>query len=599
MQKNHSNIDASYPEMPIKIAEKTWWVGHRLPDDTFQCHVYLIENGDQSVLIDPGSVLTFKNTLAKIEEIIPFKNIRYFLCQHQDPDITGSLPIIDKLVNRKDALIVSHSRAITLLKHYGLKLPFICVEENDWRLDLGGRELEFIFTPYLHFPGAFCTFDRKTGIMFSSDLFGGFTKKWRLFAKDESYFEEMRAFHEHYMPSLDILLHALKKIEEYPIDLIAPQHGSIIPKRLITSIINKLKNLDCGLYLMSQTSTDIVRLTKLNRLLHDFMETMVSHRDFNDIAKTCLSQIKEVVPAIDLEFHVQASDKSITKIAMVHRTGKKSLNTHLPDELMNTFGFDRKQWLKKFGDIIYENILDLPGNKAKHENDIHFAVIPLFEVETQTVFAHEILYFHEAYKLDQETKEALLQVSLPLSVAVEREIIYRTMEIEKEKFHNQSIRDPLTNLYTRTYMKESVERLFNIHDRNPNASVGIVALDIDHFKSVNDTYGHNAGDQVLKSFADILFRETRKGDIQVRMGGEEFAVFMVCNDISVAISTAERIRTQVEKLRIDGPMKDYKFNVSCGVVMHQQNENVADSLNRADIELYEAKNSGRNKVCSS
>ncbi|MDA3810694.1 MAG: MBL fold metallo-hydrolase [Spirochaetaceae bacterium] len=170
---NSKSID---PEEPVKIAENIWWVGHYIKNDNFQCHVYLIENGDQSVLIDPGSVLTFNYTLKKIEKIIPFNNIRYFICHHQDPDITGALSNIDKLVKRKDAIIISHWRAIELLKHYGLSFPMLCVEEKGWKLKLGQRELEFIFTPYLHFPGAFCTFDKKSGILFSSDLFGGFTQ---------------------------------------------------------------------------------------------------------------------------------------------------------------------------------------------------------------------------------------------------------------------------------------------------------------------------------------------------------------------------------------------------------------------------------------
>ena len=72
-------IDTSNPDRAIQIADRIWWVGHILPDDPFQCHVYLIENGNQSVLIDPGSKLTFKNTLSKIEEVIPFSHIRYFI----------------------------------------------------------------------------------------------------------------------------------------------------------------------------------------------------------------------------------------------------------------------------------------------------------------------------------------------------------------------------------------------------------------------------------------------------------------------------------------------------------------------------------------
>lgn len=89
-----------------------------------QCHAYLVEYGTESVLIDPGGVITFPRTLAKVEEVLPLDRIRWFVCRHQDPDIAASLPEIDRMVDRDDAAIVTHWRAEALLKHYGLRLPF-------------------------------------------------------------------------------------------------------------------------------------------------------------------------------------------------------------------------------------------------------------------------------------------------------------------------------------------------------------------------------------------------------------------------------------------------------------------------------------------
>ncbi|MFW5723940.1 MAG: hypothetical protein ACOCWF_05175 [Halochromatium sp.] len=76
----------------IEIADRVWWVGHVIPNDHFQCHVYLLEQGEQSVLFDPGSRLTFAHTLRKIEEVMPLSAIRWFVCHHQDPDIAAALP---------------------------------------------------------------------------------------------------------------------------------------------------------------------------------------------------------------------------------------------------------------------------------------------------------------------------------------------------------------------------------------------------------------------------------------------------------------------------------------------------------------------------
>lgn len=219
----------------IEVANKVWWVGSKIENDPFQCHTYLIENGKESVLVDIGSKITFPETFKKIEEVIPFSNIKYFIIHHQDPDITGSLPFIDQIIYRKDAYILTHWRTEMLIKHYDLKnLNYMLIKKMNWELQLSDRKLEFIFTPYAHFPGAFVTFDHKTKVLLSSDLFGGITDEFSLFAKDESYFESMKPFHQHYMPSNDILQYAMSEIEKYPVDMILPQHGSIIKKNWLT-----------------------------------------------------------------------------------------------------------------------------------------------------------------------------------------------------------------------------------------------------------------------------------------------------------------------------------------------------------------------------
>ncbi|WP_295588309.1 hypothetical protein [uncultured Lamprocystis sp.] len=84
MDTNLTHLVGVDTQHAVQIAPRVWWVGHVLDDDVFQCHVYLLEQGDQSVLFDPGSRLTFAGTMRKVEEVIPFTNIRYFVCHHQD-----------------------------------------------------------------------------------------------------------------------------------------------------------------------------------------------------------------------------------------------------------------------------------------------------------------------------------------------------------------------------------------------------------------------------------------------------------------------------------------------------------------------------------
>ena len=285
---------------PIEIAENIYWVGYVIPDDPFQCHVYLIKNGDESILIDPGSMITFPVVLEKITSLIHLRDIKYIIMHHQDPDIVGCYSTLEKIMPKGERYIVTHWRTEMLLKHYMWETPFYLIDNHDWKLKAGDRELEFVFTPYAHFAGAFCTYDKKSGILFSSDLFGGLTEEFSLFAKSaDEYFEAAKPFHMHYMPSKEVLYHALKQIQKKHPSLIAPQHGSIIKKDLIEPLIEKLKNLECGLYLLDEYESDLYVLSKTDEVLKHFLEDTVSLSSFNLVLRNLYDNIKKVISAIE------------------------------------------------------------------------------------------------------------------------------------------------------------------------------------------------------------------------------------------------------------------------------------------------------------
>lgn len=577
---------------PILIAPQTWWVGSNLPNDPFQCHSYLIEQGDDSILLDPGGQLTWEATLKKIEKIMPFSKIRYFVCHHQDPDITSSLPAIDRLVSRKDAVVLSHWRANALLKHYGIQIPLECVEKKGWQLNLGGqRLLKFVFTPYLHFPGAFCTFDTQSGILFSSDLFGGFTENWQLVAQDEAHFENIRPFHEHYMPHKDVLMHGLSKLEPLPITLIAPQHGSLIPKHLIAFMFSQLKAMDCGLFVMTRSNSDFRRLSRLNRMLKDVIQSMVLHRDFKEVASSILAATESLIPSNHIEFYAQMDDDSV--VHLTPESGFRGTTAHLSPEYRAFIGLPREHWQgNKVGPYM---VIDLPEALPK-DNPVRGLLLPLFSHQTNLVNALVIFRLNQNIDIDDELAMVLSRISEPLGVAIEREIIYQNMEKERDGIYQRSIRDPLTNLYTRVYMRDTADRLCRVHDRDNRANLVVAMLDIDHFKSVNDTFGHNCGDQVLQQVSKVLLEGIRSADIPVRMGGEEFITFLIGVNIVTAREIMERIRTLISQLRFEGPMAERTITISIGLASRQIGEPLEEAMKRADIALYEAKNSGRNQV---
>ena len=99
--KGRVDVMAADRSGAIEIAERVWWVGSVRPDDTFQCHSYLIEADDNSVLIDPGSVLSVDETLRRAGEVVPLSSIRWVVCHHSDPDIAGGLSVVRKALPSK------------------------------------------------------------------------------------------------------------------------------------------------------------------------------------------------------------------------------------------------------------------------------------------------------------------------------------------------------------------------------------------------------------------------------------------------------------------------------------------------------------------
>ena len=232
----------------IEIADSIWWVGMYLPNDPFQCHPYFIENGEDSILIDPGSMLEFDAVVRKIDSISSMKHIKYIILHHQDPDLAASVPAMEKCIDREDLQVVTHSRMVPLVKHYMITSDYYEIDKHAHQLECGNLKLKFITTPYCHSPGAFVTYEPRTKTLFSGDIFGGIEESWEFYA-EEDYFEKARQFHAEYMPSRDIFNYALRKIELLDMERIAPQHGSIIQKAHIPKLIEQMKQLECGLYI--------------------------------------------------------------------------------------------------------------------------------------------------------------------------------------------------------------------------------------------------------------------------------------------------------------------------------------------------------------
>lgn len=169
--------------------------------------------------------------------------------------------------------------------------------------------------------------------------------------------------------------------------------------------------------------------------------------------------------------------------------------------------------------------------------------------------------------------------------------ITRRIELEK-KLEKMAIIDNLTNLYNRHKINEVISNKLEQVKRY-NEDTVIVMFDIDYFKHVNDTYGHDAGDEVLKFLSQTVLKSIRKVDTVGRWGGEEFILILSHIDLTHAYAKVESIRKKIENSLIDGK---YKITISFGMTQFLQTDTTAKLLKRVDNTLYEAKESGRNIV---
>ncbi len=155
--------------------------------------------------------------------------------------------------------------------------------------------------------------------------------------------------------------------------------------------------------------------------------------------------------------------------------------------------------------------------------------------------------------------------------------------------------DPLTGLYNRRHFDQKAASLFTLSSQQENP-VTLLQIDIDLFKRVNDTYGHETGDCALKHIAGILTRAVRTYDMVVRWGGEEFLILMPFIPPDEAYSIAERIRKTVEETDVDCGVNGLRLTISIGLDCAYSYDSFHQAIENADIALYQAKNNGRNRV---
>lgn len=189
--------------------------------------------------------------------------------------------------------------------------------------------------------------------------------------------------------------------------------------------------------------------------------------------------------------------------------------------------------------------------------------------------------------------ELIARVRVQLKIKLLQDDLKRSNELLKELSNT----DPLTQLFNRRYMMEVLEK--EIHRTARKGSpISLILMDIDHFKKVNDAYGHQQGDTVLVNVAGLIRQHLRSYDVAARYGGEEFVVILPETPLDESMVVAERIRQGIQQLAFAKKLQQLKISISMGVAVYPAPgvDTIDDIIRVADEALYRAKSEGRNRV---
>ena len=171
----------------------------------------------------------------------------------------------------------------------------------------------------------------------------------------------------------------------------------------------------------------------------------------------------------------------------------------------------------------------------------------------------------------------------------------KTVTRAHKRLGKMATTDSLTNLFNRRHMISLTEKELARQHRHPG-NLTLMLMDLDHFKQINDQYGHDIGDQVLDAVSQILKSSMREQDLISRWGGEEFLAVLPDTSLDQATASAERIRTAIQQLAIESEGTKVSVTISIGITQYRAEEALSHTIARADHALYEGKSAGRNRV---
>lgn len=343
-------------------------------------------------------------------------------------------------------------------------------------------------------------------------------------------------------------------------------------EELLYNTNEKLKN---GLAELDQRNREMMLLTELSNLLQ---ACQTSDDAYMIIGQT----VSKIFPNTEGALYIINHDKSQAEAAVVW--GALSPEEHVFAQ-NNCLALHRRRPHfvgEAHPSVLCKHVLDQPVASICVPMSSQEGIFGIFHLR------HSDSQPHKTIKLFDEGLVETVADTVALAI---------TNLMLRETLRNQSIRDPLTGLFNRRFMDESLERELHRAERSQR-TLGVIMLDLDHFKKFNDSYGHEAGDDVLRALGDFLKRHIRKGDIPCRYGGEEFLLLLPEASLKSTLQRAEKLCSEVTQLTVEHREKSLGgLTLSIGVSVFPTHGISSDDLVRAaDMALYRAKQAGRNRV---
>jgi diguanylate cyclase (GGDEF)-like protein len=315
-----------------------------------------------------------------------------------------------------------------------------------------------------------------------------------------------------------------------------------------------------------------------SQLLLKVAEAVNSSLTINDVLDVALKQAGRLMGALGGAIYLTAPGKGELRrqadYNLAHNA--RGAGRKLEEDPMRSMITQARPLVVKLDDTNAPGLVQ--GGRAK------FALIVPVQRSGQLMGAME-LYLPEMREITESQTELLLGVAGQAALAISHAQLYQAQE-------ENALTDELTRLPNRRYMAQRFLQEMQ-RARRYHKSLAFVMIDIDHFKTVNDSFGHLEGDQVLAELAKILLASKRESDVAARFGGEEFALILNETTAEGAMTLAERIRASVEQATFAGNLK---LTISLGVAATDDEEQFTSLMERADEALYEAKEAGRNRI---